>query len=417
MKKIHLYILASTLTFMGVLTACTNENDWSENNGSGHLTRVLTPSDLSASTDSATLDITVKFKELSTKNTELTYEVQISESPLSEGIDGTPGIATFDGTGSPIVISRTNGQLELKDGTAYYLRLRAKDNSRVSKWVTDGTQGGYYQIKTPETFRIDDDDVFYNKIVLSWNKKQIAKNSNPHYCNIQSIKNVNTGNEEVLTDDQLKSGSFEWTGLTESTEYAFQLIDTDNKVIKELKKTTETKPNMDWARTITDLSSWKSGEAVELADKSFKITIADYGKKFKGDADKNAIFIDPLGNKTTKAKFYRFSTNTNAFATSPNDNSMCQIKMEIPAAGRLYVYTYGGSNSDIRRLIIKKMISAKKFDTKEYYNKAVAYAAVEKDTYSYNKICFTEAGTYYLSNSASIYFWRFVFVPDAVLND
>ena len=410
-------MLASALTVMGVLTACTNENEWSENNGSGYLSRILTPSGLSASTDSATLDMTVKFKELSTKNAEFIYEIQISESPLSEGTDETPGIATFEGTGSPIVISRTNGQLDLKDGTTYYLRVRAKGDSRTSKWVTDGTQGGYFHIETPATFRIEDDDIFYNKMLLSWNKKQIAKNSNPHYCNIQSIKNVTTGKEEVLTDDQLKSGSFEWTGLAENTEYTFQLIDTDSKVVKELKKTTETKPNMDWARTITNLSSWKSGEAVEIADKSFKITIADYGKKFKGDADKNAIFIDPLGDKTTKAKYYRFSTNTNAFATSPDDNSMCQIKIEIPAAGRLYVYTYGGSSSDIRSLILKKMISTKKFDTKEYYNKTVPYAAVEKDTYSYNKINFTEAGTYYLSNSASLYFWRFVFVPDAQLND
>lgn len=417
MKKYYMYILAFTMPLFGMMTACTDENEWSKNNGSGELSRVLTPSSLQASVDSATLEITVKFKELSSsKSNQFLYQVQISESPLSEGLDETSGIATFEGTESPINISRLNDQLELKDGTLYYLRVRAKDNTRTSKWITDGTQGGLYTIQTPALFRISDADIFYNKMVLSWNKKQILKNSGEHYCNIKSIKNINTGVEEVLTDDQLKSGSFEWIGLTEGTEYSFQLIDTDGQVMKELQKSTETKPDLSWARKIMDLSSWKTGEVVEIADRSFKLTLADYAKKFKGEANKEAVLIDPLGAKTTKAKYYRFSTNTNAFVTSPDGTNASMIKVDIPAPGRLYVYTYGGSASDVRNLIIKKTISEKKFDSKDYYNEAVNFDKVN-GSYEYKKIVFKEAGAYYLSNTGALYFWGFIFVPDAQLND
>ena len=414
MKKINQYIIAAAIPFLGMLAACTDGNDWTVDNSAS---RQRTPDGLEAEIDSATLNMELKWNKASGATG---YEVQVSESPLMAGIDETEGIATFSTDASPMTIDRINDKIQIKENTTYYVRVRAiQAGKNPSKWATDDIASGTYKVQSPATLWIDDTGVGEKDLTMQWIKTK--------YATPTTIVNQNTGESHEITDEEKEALSYKATGLQDGVEYTFTLLDENGNQIGKTTKATEKAPNMDWAMSVMDLSTWVKGGITTLTSGKFTVEMNDHGGKFKGEF-KDIRMISPLNETGEKLSFYRFNTNTKEFysiddwdpETSQFDPNKSKeyIKLTIPAKGRLYVYAYTGTAG--RTMVVAKRVinpTTNEMTEEKIFDKALDSNlkdnAPEGDAVKYEKIYITEAGDYYVSSpSGAIYIYGFIFVPD-----
>lgn len=418
MKKINKYIIAAVIPLFGMMAACTDDNDWTTDSS---VNRLRAPEGLSVEVDSTTLNMELKWNKSAGAQA---YQVQVSETPIAEGFDETPGIPTFTATESPLTIERLNDQFEIKENTTYYVRLRAiSDVKSPSKWATDDIASGTLKTKSPATLWIDDTGVGETTITMRWIKVK--------YANVTTILNQTTGESHEITKEEKSELSYTATGLQDGVEYTFVLLDDEGNQLGIATKATEKSPNMDWAMSIMDLSGWiKGGEAI-LTDGAFKMTLNDHGGKFKGE-DKSIRMISPLNEVGEKLTYYRFTTNTKEFY-SVNDyildeatgiwgydpaKSKVLIKLDIPAAGRLYAYAYTGTAGR------KMVVSRREFNTiTNALDEEVIFSreldsnikdnAKEGEAVNYEKVYIKQPGEYFVSSpDGGIYIYGFIFVPD-----
>lgn len=414
MKKIHYYIIAAALPLMGMLTACTDENDWSKDGPDTSITanRLYTPSGLEIEVDSATFVLEAKFTGIGSAEK---YQVQISENPLLEGFDETTGIATFEGTTSPIEIPRVSSNFEIKENTTYYVRIRAVSGSKVSKWVTDGKISGKKATLAPKNLWINAAGIDEDFLVLNWNDKLVESNTKEHYCNIGSIRNVNTGEVKTNTDIDFDAGSYQWDGLAKGTSYTFELIDTDGNIIGKVTAATETLPNMDWAMAIDDWGDIKQGDAATVTDTSGKFTIeVEGGAKIKTENDKSDFYLNPVKIMECPMK------NGKRLTTGGKAGS---LTLTLPGVtGRLYAYTHVGSSGAGRKMLVKRQSDEKAVEFLPPNTKISGVLAdgSSKTGYEFQKI-YIKSGDIDSANNkvtvkitwdASIYICGFCFVPD-----
>ena len=423
MKKINKYIIAAVIPLLGMMAACTDDNDWTTDTS---VTRLRAPEGLSVEVDSTTLNMELKWNKSAGAQA---YQIQVSEEQLAEGFDETPGIPTFTATESPLTIERLNDQFEVKENTTYYVRVRAiSDVKSPSKWATNDIVSGTLKTKSPATLWIDDSGVGETTLTMRWIKVK--------YANVTTILNQTTGESHEITSDEKSELSYTATGLQDGVEYTFVLLDDEGNQLGITSKATEKAPNMDWAMSIMDLSGWVKGGEVTLNDGPFKLTLNDHGGKFKGE-NKSIRMISPLNVVGEKITYYRFATNTKEFysvddyifdeATSTwgydPAKSKVYIKLEIPAVGRLYAYAYSGNAgrnmvvarrtfNSVTNTLTEEVVFNRELDSNLKDN------AKEGEAVKYDKIYIKEPGEYFVSTpSGGAYIYGFIFVPDEEIPD
>ena len=411
MKKINQYIIAAAIPLLGMLAACTDGNDWTVDSSAA---RQRTPDGLAAEVDEATLEIDLKWNKAAGASG---YEIQISESPLSEGFDDTEGIPTFVSRENSWTIDRLNGQIEIKENTTYYVRVRAlSETKKPSKWITDDITSGKFKVNTPAMLWIDDTGVGETTLTMKWHEIK--------YANPSVIINENTGELYDLGEEEKEAMTYTATGLNDGEEYTFILLDEEGNQIGKAIKSTEKAPNMELAREIMNLSGFVSGGTAVLTDEQFGdfvVTMNDQASKYKGE-NKDIRMISPTNIVGEKVTYYRFNTNTKEMATPSHwdvekgDYTKNYIKLSVPAKGRIYIYAYTGTAGRTMNVGYRVNNDGQISETVVWdgeLDSNLKDNAKEGEAVNYIKVYADQPGDYFINCPVgAIYIYGFIFVPD-----
>ena len=399
MKKINQYIIAATIPLLGMLAACTDGNDWTVDNSAA---RQRTPDGLEVTVDEVKQQLEIKFNKADGATQ---HQVQISENPLTDGYDETEGIATFTfpSTENSLKLPFNNSSITIKENTTYYLRVRAlSDTKSYSKWVTNDVVTGTYKVTIPPVLRIDDVGVAEHDLTMTWHE---LDGITPSY-----IINQNTNERHDLTEEEKTSLSYKATGLEDGKEYTFILYDENDNQIGKATNSTEKSPNMDWALSIESLKDFDKQTHTTFEAAPFKVTFNCEDGKSSATASAYK-FLNPIGEVIEC---------TGRVSTGGKGST---ITIEIPAAGRFYLYAYD-SQTRQRRVFIKAYDSVtddydtdilfENEKTKDVAGKQVSTVKVN-NAYAPVKCRIDKAGTYKIAYDASVYICGFCFVPDEAI--
>lgn len=427
MKKTYKYIMtvAVILTGMLQLVSCDDANDWTVDPS---VTKQRPPTSLSVEVDSATLDMTI---QIGTIAKAASYELQISESPLSSNDDLPVGGEIYSFTNitedqfvnGKFTIERVNELFTIEQDNTYYFRVRAiGQDGTVSNWYTNGMlyYGGvedeklaqklientYYTLETPAMMWIGDSDIDPDALTVNWHQTKYvtAKYLRNETLGTQIDVAEATKNEEYT---KTKVWYYTWEGLEANKEYTFSLLDEEGNTIASVTKATEYAPEESFAFFIgsfpkftasspdfTLSSTDANGNESNLFTATFHIA-AKMKTEAKTNSDNPFVYpfdksiflpLSPgLNTKDTSNKYNRISTG----------GAASSIELEIPAEGRLYIYaacekgviTLTQGTEEEENLVVSTLKSPKKIEkpatkfTKAYVKKGKATLKWTASTY------------------------------------
>ena len=389
MKKIFKYIMSATLVVAGMMqfASCNDANDWTVDPS---VTKQRPPTSLKVElADSASLDINITIGTLANA---VSYELQVSESPLSsveanDALTVTSDIWEFDGItvadfqGGKYVLKRDNEKFTITQNTTYYFRVRAVgEDGTKSNWYTNGLL--YYgsdgdekiaqillensynnnsnlnstsSLTTPSVMWIGDMDIESDALTINWHETD--------YVTAKYLRNEATGEERDISNAEKNTEytkttvwKYTWTGLEVNKEYTFSLLDENKNVIGTFTGKTEFAPDL----TISYFLPGKTASPLANTDPDFILKSLDnsgnesdlfigkfiVGKKMATKSQKSSdrTYISPFTKQvfqplSTTDKWYTSdATKYNMIQTKSKDSS---IELIIPAEGRLYIYASG----------------------------------------------------------------------------
>lgn len=451
MKKIFRYIMSATLVVTGMMqfASCNDANDWTVDPS---VTKQRPPTSLKVElADSASLDINVTIGTLANA---VSYELQVSESPLSsvEANDAatvTSDVWIFDGIkvsdfqGGKYVLKRDNGKFTIMQNTTYYFRVRAVgEDGTKSNWYTNGLlyngsdgdekiaqillENSYNNnsnlnstssLTTPSLMWVDDNEIDPDALTISWHETD--------YTTVATIRNETLGTEVSASSaiqnpdyTKVKVWYYKWDGLEVNKSYTFSLLDAAGNVISTLTKSTEPAPNMALAHSIL---KWEMNDVIGAKGESKVVYDPDnyFSITFNEESAANAGY-------TNTGKYYCQTPDKKVY-TSPyrvqvkNRNT---LEVKIPESGRLYLYANGtpttyevskcigkGDDGTDQWEVIKK-VTVKKDDKTPIEDEGGS----TRSCFKFTKLKLNGAvdGRYKIAptESKSCYYYGFVFVPD-----
>jgi len=392
MKKTYNYIIAAAIILTGMLqlVSCKDSNnDWTTDPS---VIQQRPPTSLTVElADSASLDINVTIGTLATATS---YELQVSESPLSsvEANDAatvTSEIWKFDGIteddfeNGKYVLKRENEKFTITQNTTYYFRVRAVgEDGTKSNWYTNGLL--YYgsdgdekiaqtllensytnnsnlnsnsSLTTPSVMWIGDMDIESDALTINWHETD--------YATAKYLRNETTGEERDISNapknpeyTKTKAWYYQWTGLEVDKEYTFSILDENNNVIGTFTGRTEFAPDL----TISYFLPGKTDSPLASTDPDFELKSLDnngnesdlfkgtfivakkMATKTGGQKSSDRTYISPFTKQVFQPlsptdKWYTSDgTKYNMIQTKSKDSS---LELTIPAEGRLYIYASG----------------------------------------------------------------------------
>lgn len=399
MKKIFKYIMSATLVVTGMMqfASCNDANDWTVDPS---VTKQRPPTSLKVElADSASLDINVT---IGTLTNAVSYELQVSESPLSsvEANDAatvTSDVWTFDGIkvsdfqGGKYVLKRDNGKFTIMQNTTYYFRVRAVgEDGTKSNWYTNGLlyngsdgdekiaqillENSYSNnsnlnstssLTTPSLMWVGNTDIDPDALTINWHETDYTMAKYLRNESLEGAPEVDISNADKNPKyTKTTVWRYKWTGLEVNKEYTFSLLDENKNVIGTFTGKTEFQPDLSisyFFGVFPAIATSSSRNDIELDGISasdytttttlFKGKIINNGKlktesksyndnAFASPFEKDKLFL-PLATEgyiTTKT-----TAKGNRISTGSKDN---KIELEIPADGRLYIYA-GGKNTTL----------------------------------------------------------------------
>lgn len=392
MKKIFKYIMSAALVVTGMMqfASCNDANEWTVDPS---VTKQRPPTSLKVElADSASLDINVTIGTLANA---VSYELQVSESPLSsvEANDAatvTSDVWTFDGIkvsdfqGGKYVLKRDNGKFTIMQNTTYYFRVRAVgEDGTKSNWYTNGLL--YYgsdgdekiaqillensynnnsnlnstsSLTTPSVMWIGNMDINPNSLTINWHETDY---SSAKYLRNESLE----GAPEVDISSAEKNPKYTkttvwrytWTGLEVDKEYTFSLLDENKNVLGTFTGKTEYEPDLSISYFFGVFPTIATGgtdielDGISASDYTttttlFKGKLINNGKfKTESKSYNDNAFASPFENgklflplATEGYLTTKTTAKSNRISTGSKDT---KIELEIPADGRLYIYAGG----------------------------------------------------------------------------
>lgn len=411
------------LAALAALAACTDGNDW-EIDQASDINRNYAPTTLTLDVDSARNGIKVKYD---LPKAGQRYDVQLAETPLLEGYDDTPGIATFNTADldlenkGEIIIPRDNGQIDIRENTDYYVRIRtvSNDGKAPSKWFTSGIIADKILVQVPPVLTIDQTGIDENQLTMKWRKldKEYA---------VPTTIRCEGQNDVAIDDVMAETRQYTAEGLVAGQEYTFTLLDAQGQQIGQWTAATEAAPVMEWAMHIGDFSAVELGQDAELTSDNPAFYGKLINKNKKGDAvkikpekGKNDWYVNPVKKAFIPADATPDGIDNGIrITTGGKDGS---ITLHVPAKGRLYVYTHANAG---RYMLLQQTGDQAPVKYAPAINDAahkitVPYADTDKTgtkaALPATKVYIHQAGEITITWDASIYICGFTFCPDQQL--
>ena len=469
MKKIFKYIMSATLVVAGMMqfASCNDANDWTVDPS---VTKQRPPTSLKVElVDSASLEINVTIGTLANA---VSYELQVSESPLSsveanDAVTVTSEIWEFDGITvddfqkGKYVLKRENEKFTITQNTTYYFRVRAVgEDGTKSNWYTNGLL--YYgsdgdekiaqillknsynnnsnlnstsSLTTPSVMWVGNMDIDPDALTINWHETD--------YATAKYLRNETTGEDRdisnVTPDTNPKTAvwKYKWDGLEVDKEYTFSLLDENKNVIGTFTGKTEFAPveaisyylsgalpnrltTNDPDFIVKGLDS--NGNESDLFKGYFTVAKKMKTKWSKDNSQKSSdrAFINPFSGKV----FQPLSPMSSWYVSDSKYYHMIQtggtasnIELTIPAKGRLYIYA---SDSNGRTISVTQKLKDEESDEeKEVTTTGKLQAAAKFSAGGANFIkTYVEKGTAKVTWSGNIDFCGIHFVPwEAVTSD